>query len=96
MDLRADGVDMLLMDEKGERDENFPQEGVVCGGALSYRSFDLQGSMRVHHHNPNSRPFESLPFTLVTAQTCNHNMPLTEQHKGGRENNSVSYDREPS
>ncbi|WZZ51937.1 hypothetical protein YC2023_052044 [Brassica napus] len=29
-------------------------------------------------------------------QTCNHNMPLTEQHKGERENNSVSYDHEPS
>ncbi|KAF3506901.1 hypothetical protein F2Q69_00005549 [Brassica cretica] len=47
-----------------ERDENFPQEGVVCGGALSYRSFDLQGSMRVHHHNPDSRPLEGLPYSL--------------------------------
>ncbi|KAH0931633.1 hypothetical protein HID58_008750 [Brassica napus] len=80
----------------GQRDENFPQEGVVCGGALSYGSYDLQGSLRVHHHNPNSKPLEGLPFTVVTTQTCNHNMPLTKQHKGERENNSVSYDHEPS
>ncbi|KAF2596606.1 hypothetical protein F2Q68_00011653 [Brassica cretica] len=89
-------ADSFVQSLEGERDENSPQEGVVSGGALSYGSFDLQGSMRVHHHNPNSRPLESLPFTVVTAQTCNHNMPLTEQHKGERENNSVSYDHEPS
>ncbi|KAH0884542.1 hypothetical protein HID58_060638 [Brassica napus] len=89
-------ADSFVQSLEGERDENSPQEGMVCGGALSYGSFDLQGSMRVHHHNPNSRPLESLSFTVVTAQTCNHNMPLTEQHKGERENNSVSYDHEPS
>ena len=33
---------------------------------------------------------------MVTAHTCNHNMPLTEQHKGEREKNSVSDDHEPS
>lgn len=53
-------------------------------------NYDLQGSTRVHHHNPNSKPLEGLPFTVLTAQTCNHNMPLTEQHKEEREN-SVSY-----
>lgn len=86
--------------------ENFPQGGVVRGGASSYGGFDLQGSMRVHHpdsvnqqrHNPNSRPLhESLPFTMVTGQTCDHhNMSITEQHRGEREKNSVSDDDEPS
>lgn len=62
---------------------------------VELRRTEVQGSMRVHHHNPNSRPLEGLPFTVVTAQTCNHKMPLTEQHKGERENHSVSYDHEP-
>uniref|UniRef100_A0A1J3G3M3 Myb/SANT-like DNA-binding domain-containing protein n=1 Tax=Noccaea caerulescens TaxID=107243 RepID=A0A1J3G3M3_NOCCA len=67
-------------------DGNFPQGGVVRGGASSYGGFDLQGSMRVHqqesmnqqqqhrHNNPpNSRPVqEGLPFTMVTGQTCDH------------------------
>ncbi|XP_010477381.1 PREDICTED: uncharacterized protein LOC104756477 [Camelina sativa] len=65
-------------------DTNFPQGGVVRGGASSsYGGFDLQGgSMRIHHqdsmnqhrHNPNSRPLhEGLPFTMVTGQqTCDH------------------------
>lgn len=90
-------------------DGNFPQGGVVRGGASSYGGFDLQGSMRVQHHdsmnqqhrhNPNSRPLhEGLPFTMVTGQTCDHhqNMSMTEQHKGEREKNLVSDDDdEPS
>ncbi|KAF3533226.1 hypothetical protein DY000_02038257 [Brassica cretica] len=32
-------------------------------------NYDLQGSTRVHHHNPNSKPLEGLPFTVLTAQT---------------------------
>ncbi|KAL0834929.1 hypothetical protein Bca101_086818 [Brassica carinata] len=52
-------------------------------------NYDLQGSTRVHHHNPNSKPLEGLPFTVLTAQTCNHNMPLTEQHKEERENSDT-------
>uniref|UniRef100_A0A0D3E781 Uncharacterized protein n=1 Tax=Brassica oleracea var. oleracea TaxID=109376 RepID=A0A0D3E781_BRAOL len=51
-------ADSFVQSLEGEKDANFPQEGVVCGGALSYKSFNLQGSMRVHHHNPNSRPLE--------------------------------------
>ncbi|WZZ87493.1 hypothetical protein YC2023_116072 [Brassica napus] len=57
-------ADSFVQSLEGEKDANFPQEGVVCGGALSYKSFNLQGSMRVHHHNPNSRPLEGLPYSL--------------------------------
>ncbi|CAA7047792.1 unnamed protein product [Microthlaspi erraticum] len=74
-------------------DGNFPQGGVVRGGASSYGGgFDL----RVHQqesmnrlNNPNSRPIlhEGLPFTMVTGQTCDH------QNQGERESED---DEEPS
>ncbi|KAF8055712.1 hypothetical protein N665_1287s0011 [Sinapis alba] len=80
-------------------DGNFTQGGVVRGGASSYGGFDLQGSMRVHHPDSMNQQrhnlHEGLPFTMVTAQTCDHAM--TEQHKPGeREKNSASDDDEPS
>ncbi|KAJ0257516.1 Uncharacterized protein HA466_0083680 [Hirschfeldia incana] len=82
-------------------DGSFPQGGVVRGGASSYGGFDLQGSMRVHqqhNNNPNSQQplHEGLPFTMVTAQTCDHhhhNVAVTEQQHN---KNSVSDDDEPS
>ncbi|KAG2303458.1 hypothetical protein Bca4012_062215 [Brassica carinata] len=77
-------------------DGGFPQGGMVRGGASSYGGFDLQGSMnQQHRHNLH----EGLPFTMVTAQTCDHhhNTAVTEQHKPGeREKHSASDDDEPS
>ncbi|CAF2071557.1 unnamed protein product [Brassica napus] len=88
MALRAVGVYMLLLDlrEKGMRIFLKKVWSVVELCRTEVTNYDLQGSTRVHHHNPNSKPLEGLPFTVLTAQTCNHNMPLTEQHKEEREN----------
>ncbi|CAH8389954.1 unnamed protein product [Eruca vesicaria subsp. sativa] len=76
-------------------DGNFPQGGVARGGASSYGGFDLQSSMRVHHHHNSQQLHEGLPFTMATAQACDHhhnNIPITEQQR--EKNNSVSDDDE--
>ncbi|CAN8292102.1 unnamed protein product [Cochlearia groenlandica] len=81
---------------------NFTQGGVIRGVASSsssYVGFDPQAppmNHQLHHHlhNPISRPLhESLPFTMVTGQTCEHHKAsMTEQHQ--REKNSAVVSEE--
>ncbi|CDY29471.1 BnaA06g14990D [Brassica napus] len=56
-------------------DGNFPQGGVVRGGPSSYGGFDLQTSMNQHRHSLH----EGLPFTMATAQTCDHHHNWTDK-----------------
>ncbi|KAH0922068.1 hypothetical protein HID58_022086 [Brassica napus] len=73
-------------------DGSFPQGGVVRGGPSSYGGFDLQTSMNQHRHSLH----EGLPFTMATAQTCDHhhNVPMTEQHKGDSDDDEPSFNEE--
>lgn len=89
---------------------NLSQGGMLPGGA-SFGGLDLQGSLRVHHHNQHphsiqpshhhtsrqrSSIHEGFPLTMGTMQNCDPNISLTDYNKGDRGKSSMSDDDEPS